>query len=192
MNWLKNFLTRAGGMKYGRNIDVSSTGDGRAILNAANMSARPGYYSGRGATRSDLSGERLCAIYHSVAEHHGIDAGLAFLALVNNLKVLSATDFILAFYQLERSDWEGVTRFEGNGTHISAPCDTEEGQLQGKMTLFAALASNGRDDSSSIRFDFRAWMQKLRVVHPELVPDSAIEAVSPKKNTGSQDFYSYW
>lgn len=163
-------------MKYQqRHVSSSDRGDGRSILRAANMSTRPEYYSGRGAIACDLSGEQLCAIYESVATHHGVDAGAAFLKMVNELPKLTATDFILAFYRLENSEWAGVSSLgEEKGMYISAPADTREGQMQGMHGLVAALAGGAsRDESTTILCGFRASFASLRVLNPELVPKSA-------------------
>ena len=58
-----------------------------------NMSSRPGYTSGRGATITDLDSERLTFIYDELIENETQEAADNFVLMVQNLKVASCTDF---------------------------------------------------------------------------------------------------
>jgi hypothetical protein len=79
----------------------------RGIINGIkSMSARPEFYSGRGATISDLNGQHLQTIYDGIKANHGDDAAKNFVVMVADIPVLSATDFLLALYRLEALDWK--------------------------------------------------------------------------------------
>jgi len=62
--------------------------------------ADPGYYSGRGATKSDLNSDQLEKIHKVIEIDHGFEAGEAFVQMVSELEVASATRFVFALYQL--------------------------------------------------------------------------------------------
>lgn len=77
----------------------------RKIVYSVGMSGRPEFYSGRGATMSDLDGDRLYAIYQKIAQELGTRQADAFVTMVKKLKTLSATNFLNALYALELNDW---------------------------------------------------------------------------------------
>lgn len=71
----------------------------------AGMSDSPGYYSGRGATTSDLGYRQLNTIAKAIKENKGDKALKNFVHMVAQIDVLSATDFLLTLQQLAAADW---------------------------------------------------------------------------------------
>lgn len=184
-------------MKYPHHtnrIKVSTRPDAVSILDAANMSARPGYYSGRGARRGDLSGVQLCAMYESVTTHHGADAGLHFTKMVAGLKVVSATDFILALYALEGRDWAEpiIADRSVQGIHVDAPCDTEKGQTQAMIGMMESAFGSRGNDSLQIKNEFLQWLKKLADAQPEIVSKDVLEAAREMAFSGGRDIRGYW
>ncbi len=80
--------------------------DARQIVMKIGMSARPEFYSGRGAIIDDLTGPKLERIYGHIKHEHGGEAAQNFVQMVADIPVLSATDFLLSLYRLEENDWK--------------------------------------------------------------------------------------
>ncbi len=121
------------------------------VYSVKGMSGRPEYYSGRGATMSDLDGDRLYAIYQKIAQELGTRQADAFVTMVEKLKTLSATNFLNALYALERNDWN-LTEFNESNIDVGP-----DGAGRG-MIAFATVAESlffcGRDDTEYIRSSF--------------------------------------
>jgi hypothetical protein len=120
------------------------------------MSTRPEYYSGRGATTTDLSSQILEKIHTAIVKNVDEKAGKAFVKMVAAIPVLSATDFLITLHALEQNKWVWKESLLGNqkGIHY----DSHEGAL---FTLFAvACRGHERDDTWVIRGDFLAKHQK--------------------------------
>lgn len=112
------------------------------------MSPRPGYYSGRGATISDMESKHLFHIHEKILQSHGTRAAKSFVKMVANLKVMSATSFLNNLIDLYSSDWENEEVPEDKGVSVS-----NEGEAIG--TLFAGLSrSENRDDTLQIVSSF--------------------------------------
>ena len=77
----------------------------KEIIHSIGRSARPEYYSGRGATTTDLNGDKLFAIYTKITEEIGEKEAEAFVTMIENLKYLSMTNFLNALYALESNQW---------------------------------------------------------------------------------------
>ena len=77
----------------------------REIVSYVGMNNHPEYYSGRGAIWTDLSGHNLFVIYKTIKIAFGMNAAEAFVTMVENLRVLSATNFLNALYALEKRNW---------------------------------------------------------------------------------------
>ncbi len=123
------------------------------------MSGRPEYYSGRGATLSDLNSELLQMIWKRVKKEVGKKAAAAFLEMVADIEVLSATCFLNTLYSLEARGWVWTkpNRCQGDMDHIDVGPDGE-GRLAVGMASIAAWAGRGssRDDTLMIRAEFLA------------------------------------
>ncbi len=136
----------------------------REIIHAyceGRVSGRPEFYSGYGASRSNIGPDHLEMIYGGVLKERGADAAKAFVALVAGAPSLAATAFLNALYGLEANDWvytkrDGTSRVTEN---IEIAKD-EEGNYavgHGMMSMFAAMSSQGRyDETEDIRFEFLA------------------------------------
>lgn len=117
------------------------------VYSVKGMSGRPESYSGRGATMSDLDGEKLYAIYQKIVEELGTRQANAFVTMVEKLKTLSATNFLNALYALERNDWN-LTEFNESNIDVGP-----DGAGRGIIAL-ATVAESGRDDTEYIRLSF--------------------------------------
>jgi len=125
------------------------------IIQNNRMSTRPEYYSGRGATISDLDGDILEGIHDGIKGDYGKDAAKNFVLMVADIKVLSATTFLEELYQLFRNNWK-YTDKEKHASGITVPKD-ENGEydiMSGMFGMMAALTSNGRDDTQRIKGGF--------------------------------------
>jgi len=120
------------------------------IIRNAGMSERPGYYSGRGATLSDLDSTILNKIAKSIKESYGNEAFNNFVSMVWNMKVLSATAFLNNLYALERANW--------NLSEISLTDSDAYFENEGEaMGLLASVLSRSSEESGftkSIRDGF--------------------------------------
>ena len=70
----------------------------QAILQAAGLSSRPEYYSGRDLSCNDISIGHLKRVY----------ALICLLLMVNDMPVLTATPFVKNMHTLARRDWTWV------------------------------------------------------------------------------------
>lgn len=75
------------------------------IVHEVGMSARPEFYSARGARRSDLSGEKLIAIHKIIKEKLGERQAKEFVTMIKKISCLSATNFLNSLFALEANDW---------------------------------------------------------------------------------------
>lgn len=127
----------------------------REIVRSVGMSDRPEYYSGRGATTSDLDGDKLYAIYQKITKELGTKQADAFVTMVKKLKTLSATNFLNSLYTLERCEWaENISFHESN---IDIGPDGPGREAIAFATLAEALSGGShtrRDDTEYIKSSF--------------------------------------
>jgi hypothetical protein len=122
--------------------------DIREIVQRAGMSDRPAFYSGRGATLSDLNSTILQKIHDGIVESFGEEAAKEYVQLVDEIEVMSATSFLVALYSLAWGGWKfDHTMVSKDGTYVDS-----EGSAWG--TLLSGLSRGNRDDSSQIRGQF--------------------------------------
>jgi hypothetical protein len=126
--------------------------DAKEILNRSGINPRPEYYSGRGATLSDLNDKMLERVFENINNFHGKDAGKAFVNMVSDIVVLSATDFIKCFFKLENNNWKWNKSFlpqvEKRGIEV-----TDHASAFG--TVLSVLSrGNHSDDTFSIAYNF--------------------------------------
>lgn len=120
------------------------------IVMQCGMISDPGFYSGRGATLSDLNGEILTKIYQSITSTYGTKAARNFVAMIDETPVLSATDFLLNLYKLEANEWKWDVKLLSEEKGIFP---TSEGSAFG--TICSVLGGhNRRDETWDIRRDF--------------------------------------
>jgi hypothetical protein len=124
------------------------------IIRESNMSTRPEFYSGRGATLSDLNGQILQEIYNGIEKHFGDEAAENYVKMVDGIKVLSATTFLQELYDLYYSGWKYTPEKE-DASGIAVHKD-EDGNYNTALGMFGvSLAlSNDRDDTNSIKAGF--------------------------------------
>jgi len=132
----------------------------KEIIRNNQMSTRPEYYSGRGATLSDLNGNILEGIYQSILKEYGKDAAKNFVKMVADIKVLSATTFLEELYMLFGANWKYINkRKERQASGISIPKNEngeydENSAMSGMLGIMSAMFSTGRDDTQAIKSFF--------------------------------------
>lgn len=123
------------------------------IIRNNQMSTRPEYYSGRGATTSDLNEKILFGIHRDIREEFGEEAGKGFVNMVEGIKVLSATAFLNGLYDLFYSNWEYSKR-QPDSISIPKDRDGNYDPTIGIVSIMESLFSSGRDDTQQIKFHF--------------------------------------
>ncbi len=119
--------------------------------NGCGMSTRPAFYSGRGATSSDLSSEKLFRVNTAIRNNRGEDASKAFVAMIAAIPVLSATDFLIALSALEQNDWKWDVRLLGSQNGVYA---TDRDEALATVLTVAAGRREQHDETVSIRAAF--------------------------------------
>jgi hypothetical protein len=122
--------------------------DIREIVQNAGMSDRPAFYSGRGATLSDLNSTILQKIHDGIVKEFGKEAGEGFVQMVDELRVMSATSFLNSVYRLSHNNWV----FSPELVSTSSVDIDSEGSAWG--TLLGAMSRGDRDDSLDIKSKF--------------------------------------
>jgi hypothetical protein len=123
-----------------------------AIHNHGQMSSRPEFFSGRGATLSDLNDRILENLYRRILGNHelGEKAAQAFVDMVADIPVLSATDFLITLSALEGNGWVWEKCLLGNQKGIYAG---DVGSGLGTI-LSVAGGSRERNETPAIRNEF--------------------------------------
>lgn len=114
------------------------------------MSTRPEFYSGRGATRCDLSGKSLERIHEAILKERGKDASEAFITMVADIPKLSATDFLISLHRLDSNGfrWSKGTASDRNGLYAG-------NEVEGMFTVLGVLSGmNDVDETAAIRGQF--------------------------------------
>ena len=124
----------------------------REIVRLAGMCPEPSYYSGRGARRSDLSGERLIAIHKKIKEEIGESQAKEFVTMVRKISCLSATNFLNALFALEANEW---VYYQCEESNIDLGPDGPGRMAVGLGSLAGAMFFSGnRDETDLIKNDF--------------------------------------
>ena len=122
------------------------------IVHEVGMSARPEFYSGRGARRSDLSGEKLIAIHKIITENLGERQAKEFVTMIKNISCLSATNFLNSLFALEANNW---VYKKGEESDIDLGPDGPERLAIGIASLGESIFSSiQRDETDLIRNSF--------------------------------------
>ncbi|MBR6504844.1 MAG: hypothetical protein IKT41_03940 [Clostridia bacterium] len=137
------------------------------IVHEVGMSARPEYYSGRGARRSDLSGEKLIAIHKIITEKLGKSQAKEFVTMVKSISCLSATNFLNSLFALEANDWVYHQREEN---------DIDLGP-DGPGRLAIGIASLGEAMFSSSHGD------ETYIIRNSFLQELGIPTVKPQKKS---------
>lgn len=77
----------------------------REMVNSVGMSEHVAIYANRVATWTDLNGSHLLGIHNRIRNEIGASAADAFVTMVENLKILTASNFLSALYALEENGW---------------------------------------------------------------------------------------
>lgn len=121
------------------------------IVQNAGMSARPGYYSGRGATLSDLHYHILEKIADDIEKNYGPEAMKSFVQMVWQMKSLSATSFLLNLFALEQANWDlSNIKLNGSDNYFES-----EGEAWGLVASVLARRGPSFDHTEEIRNGFR-------------------------------------
>ena len=128
----------------------------RDLLRTHRINPDPGYYSGRGLARCDLSIEQIIAIGREVDEASGGRRLGTYVRMVERLPVISATAFIRSLLDLEYSDWKRGNASPASGVEVNC-------LAQGFATIFDTL---GRDKDKPARDAAMSerWKAELRAV----------------------------
>lgn len=123
------------------------------IIRNNRMSTRPEFYSGRGATLSDLDEKILFGIHKDLNKKFGKKAGNAFIKMIDGINVLSATAFLNGLYELFHNNWKYN---EQKPESISIPKDKDGNYNStiGIVGIMESLFSSGRDDTKRIKHWF--------------------------------------
>jgi len=120
------------------------------LLSNTGLSSRPEYYSGRGATRSDLNSEILEKIFQLIKNNYGSEAATQYSHMVRDMEKLSATDFLISLYNLQANDWKWKKVLTSSRNSIYAG---DYGSAFG--TVMSVLGGmNNVDETESIRDQF--------------------------------------
>lgn len=125
----------------------------KQIIRNHSMNTRPEFYSGRGATLSDLNGEILFGIHKDLKKEFGKKAGIGFVKMVNGITVLSATAFLNGLYDLFYNNWKYN---EKQPDQITIPKDKDGNynQVIAGIGIMESLFSKGRNDTQKIKYHF--------------------------------------
>lgn len=130
------------------------------IIRNSNMSTRPEYYSGRGATLSDLNDKILEKIYQGIEKEFGKKPANNFVKMVDDIKVLSATTFLEELYNLYYNDWSYRKKPKSRqASGISIPKNKngeydENSAISGMIGIFSAMSNGGIDQTMQIKGHF--------------------------------------
>jgi hypothetical protein len=123
----------------------------KEIIRNNRMNTSPEYYSGRGAILDDLDGMILEGIYQGILKEFGEKPANSFIKMVDDIKVLSATTFLLELYELFNRNW----KFKHKRHHASgiAYQKNEDGTYNAEVSVLGIMLSlfNDRDDTRIIK-----------------------------------------
>ena len=114
------------------------------IVNSANMSTRPEYYSGRGVNEDDLNAQQILQIYKEIRKEYGQKEVFAYIEMIKSLPLLTATDFLISLKSLVSSGF--TTRMVSKeGISIPKDEDGEYGDTSLVIGIFSIMSAMGRD-----------------------------------------------
>ncbi len=116
---------------------------------------RASYYSGRGATLTDLNYKILHHIHAEIKKEHGEDAAKAMVKMVESMTNCNATDFISNCYQLEANGYQWkVKKARKNGVDVAKNSDGSHNMASALGTMAGLMFDSGRDETPQIRNQF--------------------------------------
>lgn len=138
--------------------------DARQIVGQTRMSARPEFYSGRGAITCDLNDRILEQVYAGVQREHGKEAAQHYAQMVADIPVLSATDFLLSLYRLEGNDWKWDKKLLGREKGVYVDGKTDQEKMAISLATIGGALGTIRDETTSIRMEF---LRRHNIKHSE-------------------------
>ena len=140
----------------------------KEILRKNNMSVRPEYYSGRGATTSDLDSNLLFSIQKDIREQFGEKPAKEFAKMIYGINVLSATAFLNELYSLFYNNWKYIKTKETATKHIAVGKD-KNGNYDAERGAFGVMEyifSSNRDQTQEIKsyFLFKNGFKQKKVI----------------------------
>lgn len=91
----------------------------KEIVRSVGIMDLPEYYSGKQVNFSDLNGDKLYAIYLKIKENLGDNQANAYVIMVQQLKILTASNFLECLYALEKNNWSKETTYKAILTYTS-------------------------------------------------------------------------
>lgn len=91
----------------------------KEIVRSVDIVDLPEYYSGKDVNFSDLNGDKLYAIYLKIKENLGDNQANAYVIMVQQLKILTASNFLECLYALEKNNWSNETTYKAILTYTS-------------------------------------------------------------------------
>ena len=138
---------------------MSSRKSAAEILEAAGVGSRPGYFSGRGVTLSDLDGRKLARCHEEIQAAAGEDAAGAFVDMVAGMDRMTATGFINAVTGLEAAGWVHVPGPPPRHTDPDCPGSAFATVVE---TLARSRAAGAPDMEASADWQIRAGFLQAR------------------------------
>jgi hypothetical protein len=161
-----------------RQLDERGPWDAADIVQYfGNMSDRPEFYSGYGATVSNLCSEQLELIYMGIQKYHGKCAATNFAQMVADLEKLTASGFLRSLYELERNGWRWEHVENKPVSNIALGGYGEQLEATAFATIASALGDRDVDQTYYIRREFL-----------NLHKDEVVRSVKPKQ-TMAGSFY---
>lgn len=121
------------------------------------ISARPEFYSGRGATISDLNSGHLEILYNGILKEFDEEAAKRFAIFVATFPKMAMTPFLNAFFAFINNGCEYEQRpiSPAENIEIAKNEDGEYDMTHGLIGLYAHLGGGSeRDDTPQIRGEF--------------------------------------
>lgn len=124
----------------------------RELCDRSGITPDPSFYSGRGATTSDLNSLILGKIHTGIRQQVGDDAAAAFVRLVAAFPVPSASAFLNGLFALEANNWV----FDARQAQASGICPDNFGSAFATVeNVLSRVARTGDADDAR-------WIEEQR------------------------------
>lgn len=122
------------------------------VIRNNRMDTAPSFYSGRGATLTDLNSDILRGIHKGIKKEFGKNASENFIKMVAGIKVASATTFLNELYSLLSNGWKYTEKEnDASGIDIAKNEDGSHNLASAMFTMGEALmGDSNRDDTALI------------------------------------------
>jgi hypothetical protein len=143
------------------------------LISESRMSSRPAFYSGRGVATCDLDVGQLLIIYRGIQKEYGESAGKAYILMIKELPLLTATDFLLSLHYLASHNFEEVVVFNDK-IAIEKNEKGEHNMLQAMASLFSVnrySPERAKEVSDEIKYCFFQNVGLQPKIEEKFVPD---------------------